>query len=81
MYYDALVAMRQSHQRTNRLRFARGFFKDRIEGVLDETAGGSSDMQKGQGKKTAKGTNNFRGGTARCVAPPPEPSGISACGS
>lgn len=65
-YYDALalVAMCQSRERMNQLRCARGFFNGRIDSIIDETAGGSGDMQEGRGKKSSKGRSSFRGGSS-----------------
>ena len=40
-YNESLVTMRQSRDTMNRLRSARGFFKGKIDGVLEESSGPS----------------------------------------
>ena len=64
-YNESLVTMRQSRDTMNRLRSARGFFKGKIDGVLEESSGPS--MQKGKGKGKTKGKGKGRGRpVARC---------------
>ena len=57
-YHQTLVALRESRQKMNKLRAARGFFKGRIDGVVDESAaaGGKSAGKgfKGKGKDKNK---------------------------
>ena len=52
-YNESLVTMRQSRDTMNRLRSARGFFKGKIDGVLEESSG--PGMRKGKGKGKTKG--------------------------
>ena len=58
-YNEVLVTMRQSRDTMNRLRSARGFFKGKIDGVLEESSG--PGMQKGKGKSKTKGKGKGRG--------------------
>ena len=51
-YNESLVTMRQSRDTMNRLRSARGFFKGKIDGVLEESNG--PGMQNGKGKARPK---------------------------
>ena len=57
-YYQTLVTLRESRHKMNKLRAARGFFKGRIDGVVDESAaaGGKSAGKgfKGKGKDKNK---------------------------
>ena len=64
-YNESLVTMRQSRDTMNRLRSARGFFKGKIDGVVEESNG--PGMQKGKGKGKTKGKGKGRGRPAvRC---------------
>ena len=58
-YNEALVTMRQSRYTMNRFRNVRGFFKGKIDGVLEESSG--PGMQKGKGKGKIKGKGKGRG--------------------
>ena len=62
-YNESLVTMRQSRDTMNRLRSARGFFKGKIDGVLEESSGPS--MQKGKGKGKTKGKRHRTRSTSR----------------
>ena len=59
-YNEALVTMRQSRDTMNRLRSARGFFKGKIDGVLEESNGPSTQTGKGKGKIKGKGKGRNR---------------------
>ena len=59
-YNESLVTMRQSRDTMNRLRSARGFFKGKIDGVLEESSGPSMQMGKGKGKTKGKGKGRSR---------------------
>ena len=49
---NALVTLRECRDKMNKLRAARGFFKGRIDGILDESsaAGGAQKKQKTKAK-------------------------------
>lgn len=58
---EALARDDQEHASESTRSAPRGLLWDRIDGVIDETAGGSGDLAKGKGKKNDQGKSKSRG--------------------
>ena len=71
---NALVTLRESRERMNKMRTARGFFKGNIEGMLDEStaAGGKPKKGKGKGKEGKRCGNCGRMDHATADCPNPK---------
>ncbi|CAK0847357.1 unnamed protein product [Prorocentrum cordatum] len=57
---QALVTLRESRLKMNKIRAARGFFKGRIDGVVDESAA-AGGKAAGKGSKGGKGKDGGKG--------------------
>ena len=66
-YAEALVTMKQSRDYMNKVRTARGFFKGKIEGVLDESTAAGGQPTGSKGKPKGRGKTNSKGkSTNKC---------------
>ncbi|CAK0827876.1 unnamed protein product, partial [Prorocentrum cordatum] len=59
-YQQALVTLRESRLKMNKIQAARGFFKGRIDGVVDESAA-AGGKAAGKGGKGGKGKDGGKG--------------------
>ena len=69
-YQAMLISMKQSRDKMNKMRIARGFFKGKFDGMIEEESGepngGKSFPSKGsKGKGSSKGSGGKKGGR-RC---------------
>ncbi|CAK0822266.1 unnamed protein product, partial [Prorocentrum cordatum] len=69
-YHQTLVTTRESRLKMNQLRAAKGFFKRRIDGVVDESAAaGGHAAGKHLGKGNGKGKDGGKSKDKRCSRP------------
>ncbi|CAK0798713.1 unnamed protein product [Prorocentrum cordatum] len=59
-YQQALVTLRESRLKMNKIRAARGFFEERIDGVVDESAA-ADGKAAGKGGKGGEGKDGGKG--------------------